>query len=100
MIHREADASETVCTNSLIDPQRKQRLTLTCRPGTRRNFLDMLRVIDRLKPTPRAKMAPPVNRQPGRRAIIVPSRSDEDLKARFPEVWEEERPDLRWVKAA
>lgn len=100
MIHPEADPSVTVRTVYVIDPQRKVRLTLTYPPSTGRNFLEVLRVIDSLQLTDRAKVATPVNWQPGQRAIIVPSLSDEDAKARFPEGWEAERPYLRWVKVA
>lgn len=100
MIHPEADPSVTVRTVYVIDPQRKVRLTLTYPPSTGRNFLEVLRVIDSLQLTDRAKVATPVNWQPGQRAIIVPSLSDEDAKARFPDGWEAERPYLRWVKVA
>jgi len=100
MIHPEADPSVTVRTVYVIDPQRKVRLTLTYPPSTGRNFLEILRVIDSLQLTDRAKVATPVNWQPGQRAIIVPSLSDEDAKARFPQGWEAERPWLRWVQVA
>lgn len=100
MIHPEADPSVTVRTVYVIDPQRKVRLTLTYPPSTGRNFLEVLRVIDSLQLTDRAKVATPVNWQPGERAIIVPSLSDEDAKERFPQGWEAERPYLRWVKLA
>lgn len=100
MIHPEADPSVTVRTAYVIDPQRKVRLTLTYPPSTGRNFLEILRVIDSLQLTDRAKVATPVNWQPGQRAIIVPSLSDEDAKARFPQGWEAERPWLRWVQVA
>ena len=42
-------------------------------------------------------MATPVNWQPGERAIIVPSLSDADAKARFPQGWEAKKPYLRYV---
>ena len=98
MIHPEADPALTVRTVYVIDPQRKVRLTLTYPPSTGRNFQEVLRVIDSLQLTDRAKVATPVNWQPGERAIIVPSLSDEDAKARFPQGWEAERPYLRWVE--
>jgi alkyl hydroperoxide reductase subunit AhpC len=98
MIHPEADPSLTVRTVYVIDPQRKVRLSLTYPPSTGRNFEEVLRVIDSLQLTDRHKVATPVNWQPGQRAIIVPSVSDEDAKARFPQGWEAERPYLRWVK--
>ncbi len=76
------------------------RLTLTYPPSTGRDFQEVLRVIDSLQLTDRAKVATPSNWQPGERAIIVPSLSDEDAKVRFPQGWEAERPYLRWVKVA
>ena len=64
----------------VLDPARKVRLTLTYPPSTGRNFLEVLRVIDSLQLTDKHKVATPVNWQPGGRAIIVPSLSDEDAK--------------------
>jgi alkyl hydroperoxide reductase subunit AhpC len=98
MIHPEADPSITVRTVYVLDPARKVRLTLTYPPSTGRNFQEVLRVIDSLQLTDRQKVATPVNWQKGERAIIVPSLSDEDAKARFPQGWEAERPYLRWVE--
>lgn len=98
MIHPEADPSVTVRTVYVLDPQRKVRLTLTYPPSTGRNFHEVLRVIDSLQLTDRHKVATPANWQPGEDAIIVPSVSDEDAKARFPQGWRADRPYLRWVK--
>lgn len=98
MIHPEADPSVTVRTVYVLDPARKVRLTLTYPPSTGRNFHEVLRVIDSLQLTDRAKVATPVNWQPGAEAIILPSIPDEDAKARFPQGWKAERPYLRWVK--
>ncbi|MFL1460815.1 peroxiredoxin [Roseococcus sp. DSY-14] len=97
MIHPEADPSVTVRTVYVIDPQRKVRLTLTYPPSTGRNFHEVLRVIDSLQLTDSHKVATPVNWQKGDKAIIVPSLSDEDAKARFPQGWKADRPYLRWV---
>lgn len=98
MIHPEADPSVTVRTVYVLDPARKVRLTLTYPPSTGRNFHEVLRVIDSLQLTDRAKVATPVNWQPGHDAIILPSIPDEDAKSRFPQGWKAERPYLRWVK--
>ena len=100
MIHPEADPALTVRTVYVLDPARKVRLTLTYPPSTGRNFVEVLRVIDSLQLTDKQKVATPVNWQKGERAIIVPSLSDEDAKARFPQGWEAERPYLRWVQPA
>jgi len=98
MIHPEADPSVTVRTVYVLDPGRKVRLTLTYPPSTGRNFHEVLRVIDSLQLTDRAKVATPVNWEPGGEAIILPSIPDEDAKARFPQGWRADRPYLRWVK--
>lgn len=98
MIHPEADPSITVRTVYVIDPARKVRLTLTYPPSTGRNFQEVLRVIDSLQLTDGHKVATPVNWQKGDKAIIVPSLSDEDAKARFPQGWKADRPYLRWVE--
>jgi alkyl hydroperoxide reductase subunit AhpC len=98
MIHPEADPTITVRTVYVLDPARKVRLMLTYPPSTGRNFLEVLRVIDSLQLTDRHKVATPVNWQQGERAIIVPSLSDEDARARFPQGWQADRPYLRWVE--
>ncbi|HYZ64348.1 MAG TPA: peroxiredoxin [Acetobacteraceae bacterium] len=98
MIHPEADPAVTVRTVYVIDPQKKVRLMLTYPPSTGRNFDEILRVIDSLQLTDKHKLATPVNWKPGERAIIVPSVSDEDAKARFPQGWEAQTPYLRYVK--
>lgn len=98
MIHPEADPSVTVRTVFVIDPAKKVRLMLTYPPSTGRNFQEVLRVIDSLQLTDKHKVATPVNWQPGERAIIVPSVSDEQAKERFPQGWEAQKPYLRWVE--
>ena len=97
MIHPLADPSVTVRTVYVIDPAKKLRLSLTYPPSTGRNFQEILRVIDSLQLTDAHKVATPVNWQPGERAIIVPSLSDADAKARFPQGWEAKKPYLRYV---
>jgi alkyl hydroperoxide reductase subunit AhpC len=98
MIHPDADPSVTVRTVYVIDPNKKVRLLLTYPPSTGRNFAEVLRVLDSLQLTDAHKVATPVNWQPGDDVIIVPSVSNEDAKARFPEGWKELRPYLRVVK--
>lgn len=100
MIHPEADPALTVRALYIIDPAKKLRLSLTYPPSTGRNFQEVLRVLDSLQLTDRQKVATPVNWQPGQRAIILPSLSDEDAKARFPQGWEAVRPYLRYVEVA
>ncbi len=97
MIHPEADANLTVRSVFVIDPNKKVRLSLTYPPSAGRSFPEILRVIDSLQLTDAQKVATPVNRQPGDRAIIVPSVSDDDAKRHFPQGWETKKPYLRYV---
>jgi alkyl hydroperoxide reductase subunit AhpC len=98
MIHPEADPAITVRTVYVIDPAKKVRLMMTYPPSTGRNFQEILRVIDSLQLTDRAKVATPVNWQPGQPAIIPPSIPDEQAKTLFPQGWKADRPYLRWVE--
>jgi len=98
MIHPQADPSITVRSVYIIDPNKKVRLTLTYPPSTGRNFAEILRVVDSLQLTDKHKVATPVDWKPGDDVIIVPSLSDEDAKARFPEGWKTLKPYLRVVK--
>ena len=77
MVHPEADAAVTVRTVFVIDPTKRVRLMLIYPPSTGRNFSEILRVIDSLQLTDQHWVATPVNWQPGERAIILPSLSDE-----------------------
>ena len=97
MIHPDADASLTVRTVYVIDPEKKVRMMLAYPPSAGRNFDEILRVIDSLQLTDKHKLATPVNWRPGDRAIIVPSVSDEDAKVKFPQGWETKKPYLRLV---
>ncbi len=98
MIHPEADPKVTVRSVFIIDPAKKVRLIITYPPSTGRNFQEILRVIDSLQLTDQHKVATPVNWKDGDDVIIVPSLSDEDAKARFPEGWTTLKPYLRMVK--
>ena len=97
MVHPEADPALTVRTVFIIDPNKKVRLMLAYPPSAGRNFQEILRVIDSLQLTDKHKVATPVNWQPGERAIIMASVSDEDAKTRFPQGWEAQTPYLRYV---
>jgi alkyl hydroperoxide reductase subunit AhpC len=98
LIHPEADPAVTVRSVFVIDPNKKIRLIITYPPSTGRNFAEILRVVDSLQLTDAHKVATPVNWQDGDDVIIVPSLSDEDAKARFPEGWKTLKPYLRVVK--
>jgi alkyl hydroperoxide reductase subunit AhpC len=98
LIHPEADPAVTVRSVFVIDPNKKVRTIITYPPSTGRNFVEILRVIDSLQLTDAHKVATPVNWKDGEDVIIVPSLSDEDAKARFPEGWKTVKPYLRVVK--
>jgi alkyl hydroperoxide reductase subunit AhpC len=98
MIHPEADPSVTVRSVYVIDPAKKVRLMLVYPPSAGRNFEEILRVVDSLQLTDSHKVATPVNWRDGDDVIIVPSLSDEDAKARFPEGFKTLKPYLRIVK--
>lgn len=98
MIHPEADATVTVRSVFIVDPNKKIRLTLTYPPSAGRNFDEILRVIDSLQLTDKEKVSTPVNWKHGDEVIIVPAVSDEDAKARFPQGFKTLKPYLRLVK--
>ncbi|HTW29833.1 MAG TPA: peroxiredoxin [Acetobacteraceae bacterium] len=97
MVHPQADPTITVRSVFIIDANKKVRLVLTYPPSTGRNFAEILRVIDSLQLTDAHKVATPVNWKDGDPVIIVPSLSDEDAKARFPQGWKTLKPYLRVV---
>jgi alkyl hydroperoxide reductase subunit AhpC len=98
MIHPESDPTLTVRAVYVVDANKKIRLILTYPPSAGRNFQEILRAIDSLQLTDNEKVATPVNWTPGERVIIVPSLSDKEAEARFPQGWETQKPYLRLVK--
>ena len=98
MVHPEADPAITVRTVFVVDPNKKVRMMMIYPPSAGRSFHEILRVIDSLQLTDRAKVSTPVNWEPGDRAIIAPSISDEQAKAMFPQGWETKKPYLRYVE--
>lgn len=96
MIHPNANASLTVRTVFVIDPEKKLRLTITYPPSTGRNFGEILRVIDSLQLTDNYSVATPVDWKDGDDCVIVPSLKDpEVLKEKFPKGYKEIKPYLR-----
>lgn len=96
MIHPNANASLTVRTVFVIDPDKKLRLTITYPPSTGRNFDEILRVIDSLQLTDHYQVATPVNWKDGDDCVIVPSLKDPAvLKEKFPKGYTELKPYLR-----
>ena len=85
MIHPNANATLTVRSVFVIDPNKKIRLTITYPASTGRNFDEILRVIDSLQLTDKYSVATPVNWKDGEDVIIVPSLQDPELiKQTFP----------------
>jgi len=95
MIHPNADATATVRSVFIIDPNKKIRATLTYPASTGRNFGEILRVIDSLQLTDHHKVATPVDWVDGQDCVILPSISNEDAEKQFPKGWKELRPYLR-----
>ncbi|MFC4277758.1 peroxiredoxin [Achromobacter aloeverae] len=96
MIHPNANATLTVRSVFVIDPNKKVRLTITYPASTGRNFNEILRVIDSLQLTDSHSVATPVNWQDGDDVIIVPSLKDEEvIKQKFPKGYKAVRPYLR-----
>lgn len=96
MIHPNANATLTVRSLFVIDPQKKIRLIITYPASTGRNFDEILRVIDSLQLTDNHKVATPGNWRPGDEVVIVPSLQDEaEIQQRFPHGYKAIRPYLR-----
>jgi alkyl hydroperoxide reductase subunit AhpC len=96
MIHPNANATLTVRSLFVIDPDKKVRLTITYPASTGRNFNEILRVIDSLQLTEYHKVATPGNWQDGDDVVIVPSLQDPaEIAERFPKGHKVIRPYLR-----
>src|SRR5438445_3222148 len=98
MIHPNANDTFTVRSVFVIGPDKKVKLSLTYPASTGRNFDELLRVIDSLQLTAKHKVATPADWKHGEDVIIVPSVSDDDAKAAYPDGWETKKPYLRVVK--
>lgn len=95
MMHPNEDASFTVRTVFVIDPNKKIRLMITYPQTTGRNFDEILRVVDSMQLTDKYQVATPVNWKHGEDVIIVPAVSDDDAKGKFPKGWKALKPYLR-----
>lgn len=94
---RTAQDNATIRSVFIIGPDKKIKLMLTYPMSTGRNFDEVLRVLDSIQLTAKRKVATPVNWKQGEDVIIVPSVSDEDARARFPDGWKSPAPYLRIV---
>jgi alkyl hydroperoxide reductase subunit AhpC len=96
LIHPNANATLTVRSLFVIDPQKKVRLIITYPASTGRNFDEILRVIDSLQLTDNHSVATPGNWKQGEDVVIVPSLQDpEIIKQKFPKGYRAVRPYLR-----
>lgn len=94
---RTAANNATVRTVFVIGPDKKIKLMLSYPMTTGRNFDEILRILDSIQLTARHKVATPVNWRNGDDVIIVPSVSDEEAKAAYPEGFKTIKPYLRVV---
>jgi alkyl hydroperoxide reductase subunit AhpC len=81
----------------VVGPDKKIRLVLIYPMTTGRNFDEVLRVLDSLQLTASQQLATPAQWQPGEKAIIAGSVSDEQARERYPEGWEQPLPYIRLV---
>jgi alkyl hydroperoxide reductase subunit AhpC len=81
----------------VIGPDKRIKATLTYPMSTGRNFAEILRLLDSVQLTATEKVATPANWQPGDDVIILPSVSDEDAKAKYPNGWKQPLPYIRVV---
>jgi alkyl hydroperoxide reductase subunit AhpC len=96
MIHPNANATLTVRSLFIIDPNKKVRLIITYPASAGRNFNEVLRVIDSLQLTDTHSVATPGNWQDGDDVVIVPSLQDpEVIKQKFPKGYKALTPYLR-----
>ena len=96
MIHPNANATLTVRSLFIIDPNKKVRLIITYPASAGRNFNEVLRVIDSLQLTDNHSVATPGNWQDGDDVVIVPSLQDpEIIKQKFPKGYKALKPYLR-----
>jgi len=96
MIHPNANATLTVRSLFVIDPNKKIRLIITYPASTGRNFDEVLRVIDSLQLTDHHSVATPGNWKQGDDVVIVPSLQDPALiQQKFPKGYKAVTPYLR-----
>src|ERR1700746_341896 len=86
--------NQTVRTVFVVGPDKKIKLMLTYPMSTGRNFNEILRVLDSMQLTAKSKVATPVNWKPGEDVIILPSISEEEARAKYPDGWKVPKPYL------
>ena len=81
----------------VIGPDKKIKATITYPMSTGRNFDEILRLLDSCQLTAQKKVATPANWNQGDDVIILPSVSDEDARATYPDGWQQPLPYIRVV---
>ena len=81
----------------LIGPDKKVKAMLIYPMTSGRNFDEVLRLLDSCQLTAKHQVATPANWKQGDDVIIVPSVSDEQAKAKYPDGWKAPKPYLRIV---
>jgi thioredoxin-dependent peroxiredoxin len=94
---RTAANNATVRTVFVIGPDKKIKLMLIYPMTTGRNFDEVLRVLDSMQLTAKHAVATPVNWKDGDDVIIVPSVSNEEATAKYPDGFKIIKPYLRTV---
>lgn len=95
MIHPNANATATVRSVFIIDPNKKIRATITYPPSTGRNFNEILRVIDSLQLTDEFSVATPADWKQGEDVVVSPAIPTDEAKQKFPKGVTEVKPYLR-----
>jgi thioredoxin-dependent peroxiredoxin len=94
---RTAADNATVRSVFIIGPDKKVKAMLTYPMSSGRNFDEVLRLLDSIQLTAKHQVATPVNWKHGEDVIIVPSVSDEQAKAKYPNGWKSPKPYLRII---
>ena len=94
---RSAMDNATARSVFIIGPDKKIKAMLTYPMSTGRNFAEILRLLDSIQLTAAKKVATPANWKQGEDVIILPSVSDADAKATYPEGWKSPLPYIRIV---
>jgi alkyl hydroperoxide reductase subunit AhpC len=81
----------------LIGPDKAIKATWTYPMSNGRNFDEILRVLEACQLTAKHQVATPANWTNGGDVVILPSVSDEDAKAKYPDGWESPTPYIRMV---
>jgi alkyl hydroperoxide reductase subunit AhpC len=89
--------NQTARSVFIIGPDKKIKATLTYPMSTGRNFVEIMRLLDSLQLTAAEKVATPANWEQGDDVIILPSVSDEDARAKYPDGWQQPLPYIRVI---